>query len=436
LLFAQEEEKKVEFQGFLESYNGATVRDDGKILTSRSRFRLDTFYSNEKALLFGSLDAQYNDVIKEKTNVTLKEGYVLYETGKVDFKLGRQIVVWGKSDGITITDVVNPRDYTEFLTVDLDDMRLGVEAAKLRLLTEKANIELVWVPLFRPAELPLQKDNPWRPNINIPKGFGEYADEVELALSEADKFIKEDFPERNLKNSEFGARVPIFFPNFDVSLCGFYTWDDIPAAYQIKTQNILGAEIPEIELLYKRVLVLGGDLSFSLGDVVVRGEGAVYAGKHIMQVDEANVVESYNNPKFYKTNVIKSMIGFDYNSEVITLSGQFSDDFVPDFKEDMARDKQHNMLGTLLVGKKFFRDNFKVENKTYVDFGREALFNRINIDYAATDGLHFLLGFDLFHIWKKYKGEDSNQVIKLDINEVIAEYDRNDNVWIKAKYNF
>jgi len=43
----------------------------------------------------------------------------------VDYKVGRQIVVWGKSDNIRITDILNPLDSTTPGMVDIEDLRLG-----------------------------------------------------------------------------------------------------------------------------------------------------------------------------------------------------------------------------------------------------------------------------------------------------------------------
>ncbi|SFV89162.1 hypothetical protein MNB_SUP05-SYMBIONT-5-1211 [hydrothermal vent metagenome] len=43
----------------------------------------------------------------------------------LDFKIGRQIVVWGKSDSIRITDILNPLDNRTPGLVDIKNLRLG-----------------------------------------------------------------------------------------------------------------------------------------------------------------------------------------------------------------------------------------------------------------------------------------------------------------------
>ena len=52
-------------------------------------------------------------------------------TDQLDLKAGRQIVVWGKSDNIRITDVLNPLDLREPGLTDLENLRLPVTMTKL-----------------------------------------------------------------------------------------------------------------------------------------------------------------------------------------------------------------------------------------------------------------------------------------------------------------
>ncbi len=47
-----------------------------------------------------------------------------------DMKLGRQVVVWGRSDTIRVTDVLNPLDNRRPAMVDIEDLRLPVTMAK------------------------------------------------------------------------------------------------------------------------------------------------------------------------------------------------------------------------------------------------------------------------------------------------------------------
>ena len=52
-------------------------------------------------------------------------------TDKLDFKIGRQVVVWGRSDTIRVTDILNPLDNRRPGMVDIEDLRLPTTMAKL-----------------------------------------------------------------------------------------------------------------------------------------------------------------------------------------------------------------------------------------------------------------------------------------------------------------
>ncbi|MDQ7085818.1 MAG: DUF1302 family protein [Sulfurovum sp.] len=63
------------------------------------------------------------------------ELYDAYIEGKItdslDYKLGRQVVVWGRSDTIRVTDILNPLDNRRPAMTDIEDLRLPVTMVKL-----------------------------------------------------------------------------------------------------------------------------------------------------------------------------------------------------------------------------------------------------------------------------------------------------------------
>ena len=45
----------------------------------------------------------------------LREMYIDFFTKKMDIRIGKQQIIWGQADGVFITDVVTPKDLSEFL---------------------------------------------------------------------------------------------------------------------------------------------------------------------------------------------------------------------------------------------------------------------------------------------------------------------------------
>jgi len=66
-----------------------------------------------------------------QSEVELFDAYVEGSmTDTLDFKVGRQVVVWGRSDTIRVTDILNPLDNRRPGMVDIEDLRLPVTMAK------------------------------------------------------------------------------------------------------------------------------------------------------------------------------------------------------------------------------------------------------------------------------------------------------------------
>ena len=66
-------------------------------------------------------------------------------TEKLDLKIGNQVVVWGKSDTIRITDVINPLDNRRPAMVDIEEMRLPTAMVKLDYYHDKWKISPIMI---------------------------------------------------------------------------------------------------------------------------------------------------------------------------------------------------------------------------------------------------------------------------------------------------
>ncbi len=94
------------------------------------------FKTNAKAYydaIYDLRDAHYTRAEQDafRSEVELYDAYIEGSmTDTMDFKLGRQVVVWGRSDTIRITDVLNPLDNRRPGMVDIEDLRLPVTMAK------------------------------------------------------------------------------------------------------------------------------------------------------------------------------------------------------------------------------------------------------------------------------------------------------------------
>jgi len=83
----------------------------------------------------------------------LREAYVNGYFGPVDIRLGHQIIVWGRADGINPTNVLTPVDMRIRSPIE-DDRRLANFGLRTFLNFSPVRIEGVWLPFFQPSYWP------------------------------------------------------------------------------------------------------------------------------------------------------------------------------------------------------------------------------------------------------------------------------------------
>jgi hypothetical protein len=395
--FSQNDKSKLNFNGFLDSYHAVQSKSPNDFMSSRTRLRTELDKKKGKSYMFASLNATYNSILPDQTQIELREAFLEYTNKNWNFKAGRQIVIWGISDGLRITDIVSPMDMTEFLARDYDDIRIPVNAMRVRYLTQNIRAEVILIPVTSFFIVPYQTDNPWSV---FPLNTDVYFD-VDM----------ENTPEKNLKNSEFGGRLSFFLSGIDFSFSALHSWNKMPI---LKRQFSSNNDTVFISALHNRMDMLGADFSMPLRQFVIRGEIAEYFG----EIQPLNMLA--NNNTLLKRNTTNFLIGVDwYPGNEWTFTSQYSHKLIPDYV-DLIETKENTALVTLGITKKILRSTLNLSSFTYFDITNEGLFNRTSADYSLTDEIHIMLGYDWFNGDKGMFGM----------------YKNNSEVWFKAKYSF
>ena len=127
-------------------YSLYTDKPHDNISSFKSSFQLDyehkfengfKFKTNAKAYYDAMYDIRGSDKFSQdelnelRSEVELFDAYIQGTIAdNFDMKLGRQVVVWGRSDTIRVTDVLNPLDNRRPGMVDIENLRLPVSMAK------------------------------------------------------------------------------------------------------------------------------------------------------------------------------------------------------------------------------------------------------------------------------------------------------------------
>lgn len=381
-------------KGFVDTYHAVRAHQDADFMSSRTRVRGELGKTFGKSSVFVSLNAAYNAILKNRTGFELREAYLDHSENHWGVRLGRQLVIWGAADGLRITDLVSPMDMTEFLAQDYDDIRMPVNAVRLFVYNEFVRAEAIAVPVFQGYILPVEADNPW---CVLPK---------DLPLPVLWKPEKRDF---RLADAEYGGRVAFTLPSIDFSVSGLYTWNKMPVIQYVPSLTEISI-VPQ----YYRMGFVGADVSKPLGQLVLRGEAAYNIDKHFSYKPEAAMQPQQG------FNSINWLVGIDWYAPADwMLSVQFSSENIFGY-QDYVSQGQNNMLATFHVSKKLFNSTFQLSDFTYFDVANKGWFSRFSADYALSDQIHLMGGYDWF-------GGDKG---------VFATYKNNSEFWVRAKYCF
>lgn len=368
--------------GYLDTYHAVRTEKPGDFMTSRTRLRGEISKSFEQSSFFLSFNLNQNSLLEDRDGFELREAYFDYSSSKWNLRAGRQIIIWGSADGLRITDQISPMDMTEFLARDYDDIRMPVEALKISYFLENTKIELIYVPIFKSYIIPNNPDNPWS---MIPPKIGPT--KVELQA--------ENRPSKKIANGEIGGRIVFNLPSIDFSLSALHTFNKMPVYSQVKRKETI-LFTPS----YHRTTMFGASLSKPSNNFVFRLETAYNINKASVNDRKPWIIQ--------KKNVFNSLLGIDWypaNEWILSCQYNLDDD---------------NSLLTTNISKKLLNSTLQVSNMLYYDLSNNSLFSRTNGDYALTDQIHLIAGYDLFH------GDKG----------IFGHYKHNSEFYLKAKYNF
>jgi hypothetical protein len=176
----------------------------------------------------------------------------------LNLRIGRQIIAWGESEAMQVTDMANPRDLRELGMVDIEDARLPVVATKLSLLLDSWQVNFVAIHEIRGNKM---------------AGAGSEFD----ALSEMrSAFTVEDeaVPESETGNTEYLLRVFKSFNGGDVGLFWADVYDD--SFYMELTQLALTGPQPQMSMTprHNRIQSVGLSGNIVSGSWLFKAEAA------------------------------------------------------------------------------------------------------------------------------------------------------------------
>lgn len=284
--------------GFLESDLSLHLQSPGEIMKFRNFMTLNMSYTFKDGMAFVRLRPMYDAVFDvtdkgiggsialrdkmqhnfgkiDELDPLLREAWIEWSPDMWSIKLGRQIISWGKDDGVTCLNLVNPFNGREMYFESFEDIRIPLWMANISYWFDQDHgLQLLVIPRYVPGWAP--PEGPW--SYAVSRWAADYND---WQKSEGAVF-KMRKPSSSPDNWEWGVRWSGALSSaFRYTLNYFYTWDDSMNTYAKGTWTLAGGAVNTLNIIKPdRITVIGGSFdyssSFLLKDWVFRGEAAYY----------------------------------------------------------------------------------------------------------------------------------------------------------------
>ncbi|MGD9364426.1 MAG: hypothetical protein PVH87_01935 [Desulfobacteraceae bacterium] len=323
-----------------------------------------------------------------ESEVELQEVYLLGSLFEnLDLKVGRQIVVWGKSDNIRVVDVINPLDQREPGLVDNQDLRLPVTMTKadyyfgLWSLTGIAVHEIRFnkMPVFGSEFFPA--DNPPPPEVG---------------------------PNNTLDNTEYAFALNGIFSGWDIAFYWARFFDDTPHVEMIAPMQFVRR--------HSRIDMAGMAAGLALGNWLIKTELAYLDG-----------LEYFSLPGEKKER-FDTLLGVEYrglpNTSIsLEAVNRHIDDFDSRLENSIDAAQEDEFQAMLRYSGDYRHDQLHLQALVSIfdPDGEGGSFERFSIGYDLNDAVAVTLGVVF------YQSGDRREM--RDIGD-------NDRVYIEFAYSF
>lgn len=390
------------------NYNSEQATQNSNDLSGLSSLKLSAdlnleFKINKDHKLYGELKAYYDDIYNIRTSnypnvpstykemVEIGEAYI---QGKInqnfDYKIGRQIVVWGNSDSLRVTDMLNPLDSRNPGITDIEDLRLPVGMVKLDWYFDEWQLGIIDIYEQRFTKMPQY-------------GSG---------------YINFDLPTINIPSydQQFAVNLVGRFSSYDVS---FYLADVFYDSYYLDITQSGSSYLKSLEL--SRVQMAGASTNIAIGGVLLKLETAFLNNVSFSDTLPPTVVSHGTK------DVLKALIGFDYLITDGMISIEISDSHIFDYVSTLDsapfNTKEDTISYTLRYNQSF------INNKLGINFmamlqgyqGENGGYQRGWISYDYSDDIDYEVGIVDYIGGESYLYEGMKH---------------NDKIYVSGRYSF
>ncbi|MEP0828126.1 MAG: hypothetical protein HRF51_06345 [bacterium] len=389
----------IPINGFVQGLWGGRLQEknptSSDYTASEVRLQLRMEHNTDIAEVFARADFFNDEVVAGGSDWELREGFAKFTLfGKVDFKVGRQILTWGTGDLIFINDVF-AKDYESFFAGREDQyLKAPQTALRSEYYSPLGELALVWTPRFAPNRTP---------------ATGRFSYYSPMSGDFAAEPFAVPLPAESIRNSELAGRFQKTVGGMALALYG----------YKGFFKNPVGFDFVSMMPFYPRLNIYGASARGQAGGGVFWLEGG-YFHSYDDQCGEKPGIPNSN---------IQGLVGFEkqiasditaniqYQAEKMLQYERYERNLVGNDKEDEFRS-----LVTSRITGRFRMETIILSSFIFWSPTDEDLYYRFSADYKLTDNMTVTVGGNIFDGNRRFTDFGMFQL--------------NDNLYARATYGF
>jgi hypothetical protein len=345
----------------------------------------------------------YSDTTRDqqRTRFQIEDAYLDFSTGKLDWRVGRQQIVWGEMVGLFFADVVSAKDLREFILPDFNILRIPQWAARAEYFKEDFHAEMIWIPIpsYDQIGTPFDPAKPGSGSDFYPYPFSPAG--IPIVMGESK-------PNNSFEHGNFGIRLNQLTNGWDYSGFLYTGMDSQPTFYRDPVDQ---------QIFYPRhdrIRQLGGTLAKDMGGFVLKAETVYTNGRHF------NVTDLSTSDGLVEQNTLDWVVGFDFNPTLDTrVNTQLFQRVFINHASNTLFEKYENGMSLLLNHK--FAHNWEAEALIIHSLNRNDWMLRPKVSWRFKPDWRLSAGVDVFH------GPPTG---------LFGQYDSQDRAYAEVKYDF
>lgn len=391
--------------GFLRNYNAVLTTSDNEYLVGRNRFLLNVEHPISIGKIFIS-----NEILNTYTNSVndylydFVEGYVDLYFENFDLRIGKQIVSQGKTDGAFISDIISPVDLSEFLTIEVEDIRIGIPAAKYTRYFGADYLEILATPVFQSNTFALPGTR-WFP-------FSQFEQNVNVSYTDSTAETTKPLFQGLIKYS-FREKI-----NWDLDLFAMFWTEGSPAfSKELIFTGTPPIQQPSLLLTRKfyRSPIIGYYGNYIINDrLLIKSESAFHFEKQFDYLPQAIQEVDLNNLTLQQQTLVaqafasnqdgfltskpwfSGMVGIQSELDNWTISTQFINEYIFNYQTDILQE-QYFYYSTLMLQKSILREKITLYAFGRYNYAGKDFWVHPRTTYEVAEAVEATVGFHLFH---------------------------------------